>query len=73
MRPGASYMLLCAYLCAGTAVGIILVEMGLPKADLVVGYIFCALLALIGFETVVESRARDLSATRAGQSGPASV
>jgi len=29
------------------------VEMGLSKADLVVGYIFCGLLALIGLETVV--------------------
>jgi regulator of protease activity HflC (stomatin/prohibitin superfamily) len=52
LRPGANYMLLCAYLCAGAAVGIILVQMGLPKADLIVGYIFCAILALIGLETV---------------------
>src|SRR5207253_10523349 len=52
LRPGASYMLLSAYLCAGVAVGIILMQMGLPKADLVVGYIFCALLGLIGLETV---------------------
>jgi len=53
LRPGASYMLLCAYLCAGVAVGIILVQMNLAKADLVVGYVFCGLLALVGFETVI--------------------
>jgi len=53
LRPGASYLLLGAYLCAGVAVGIILLQIGLPKADLVVGYIFCGVLALVGFETVV--------------------
>ena len=37
LRPGASYMLLCAYLCAGVAIGIILVQMGLgslPHRDM---------------------------------------
>jgi regulator of protease activity HflC (stomatin/prohibitin superfamily) len=57
LRPGASYLLLGAYLCAGVAVGLILVQLGLKRgnlnADIVIAYIFCAVLALIGVETVI--------------------
>jgi regulator of protease activity HflC (stomatin/prohibitin superfamily) len=53
LRPGASYLLLGAYLSAAVAVGIILVQIGLPRADLVVGYVLCGLLALVGVETVL--------------------
>jgi regulator of protease activity HflC (stomatin/prohibitin superfamily) len=53
LRPGASYLLLCAYLCAAVALGIVLVEIGFPRADLIVGYVICCLLALVGIETVV--------------------
>ncbi len=53
LRPGASYLLLCAYFCAAVALGIVLVEVGFPLADLIVAYVICALLALVGLETVV--------------------
>jgi regulator of protease activity HflC (stomatin/prohibitin superfamily) len=53
LRPGASYLLLCAWLCAAVAVGLVLVEVGFPRADLVVAYVICSLLGLTGLETVV--------------------
>jgi regulator of protease activity HflC (stomatin/prohibitin superfamily) len=53
LRPGASYLLLTAYLSAAVAVGIVMVELGFGKADLVMAYVFCGLLALVGLETVI--------------------
>src|SRR6266481_3214259 len=53
LRPGASYLLLCAYLCFVVALGIAAGQAGFPKADLYVGYGLCALLALTAIETLI--------------------
>jgi len=53
LRPGASYLLLGAYLSLAVVGGIIGVQAGFPKADLYVAYALCGVLALVGVETVV--------------------
>ena len=53
LRPGASYLLLNALLCAAVGVGIVLAQANAPKADLYVAWVFCGLLALIAAETLV--------------------
>jgi len=53
LRPGASYLLLGAYICFLVAMGIVGVEAGFPKSDLYVAYALCALLALVAVETLV--------------------
>jgi modulator of FtsH protease HflK len=53
LRPGASYLLLGAYLCAAVTVGIICVWAGSPTADFYVAHGLCILLALIAVETLV--------------------
>lgn len=53
LRPGASYLLLNAILCAAVAIGIFLVQSGVERADLYVAYGLCGLLALVAAETVV--------------------
>jgi modulator of FtsH protease HflK len=53
LRPGASYLLLGAYLSLAVVGGIIGVQAGFPKADLFVAFALCGVLALIGLETVV--------------------
>src|SRR5882724_2659941 len=53
LRPGASYLLLCAYLCFGVALGIAAGQAGFPKADLYVGYGLCSLLALTPTQTLI--------------------
>src|SRR5215831_15935294 len=53
LRPGASYLLLCAYLCFVVALGIAAVQADFPKADLYVGYAICILLALTAIETLI--------------------
>ena len=53
LRPGASYLLLNAFLSAVVAGGIIGVQARFPRADLYVAYAFCALLALVAVETLV--------------------
>ncbi len=53
LRPSASYLLLNALLCSVVGVGIILVQSGVPRADLYVAYVFCGLLALVAAETLV--------------------
>jgi len=53
LRPGASYLLLNAILCAIVGGGIIGVQSGFRKTDLYVGYGLCALLGLVALETVV--------------------
>lgn len=52
LRPGASYLLLNAVLCATVGGGIVAVQAGAPKADLYVAYGLCALLALVAIETL---------------------
>lgn len=53
LRPGASYLLLNAILCAVVAGGIIAVQARFPKADLYVARALCGLLALVSAETLV--------------------
>ena len=53
LRPSAGYLLLNAVLCALVGAGIVGVRARFPKADLYVAYAFCALLALLGVETLV--------------------
>src|SRR5882724_2527992 len=53
LRPGASYLLLGAYLCAGVAVGLILVWSRFERADLYVARVLCVLLGLMAVETLL--------------------
>jgi len=53
LRPGGSYLLLCAYLCFVVALGIAAVQADFPKVDLYVGYGICILLALTAVETLI--------------------
>lgn len=53
LRPGASYLLLGAYLCFATAVGIAAVKAEFPRADLYVAQGLCVVLGLIALETLV--------------------
>jgi len=53
LRPGASYILLGAYLCFLALVAIATVEAGFSQIDLVIARALCVVLALIGFETLV--------------------
>jgi len=53
LRPGASFLLLGAYLCFVTAVAIAAVKAEFPKADFYVACVLCALLALNAVETLI--------------------
>src|SRR6266481_352457 len=53
LRPGASYLLLAAYLCFVVTLGIVGVQAGLPRSDLYVGRALCVLLGLIAIETLI--------------------
>jgi regulator of protease activity HflC (stomatin/prohibitin superfamily) len=53
LRPGASYLLLNAIICAVVGGGIVGVQAGLPKTDLYVAFVLCGLLALVSAETLV--------------------
>jgi len=52
LRPGASYLLLCAYLCFAVALGIVILQAGTAKADYYVAHGLCALLAVNALETL---------------------
>ncbi len=52
LRPGASYLLLNAILCAVVGAGIIGVQAGFARADFYIGHVLCGLLALIAVETL---------------------
>ncbi len=54
LRPGASYLLLGAYLSFTVALGIAAVQAGMPRSDLYVARGLCALLALIAVETLIQ-------------------
>jgi len=54
LRPGASYLLLGAYVCFTVTLAIVGVQAGFPKADLYVAYLFCGLLALVALETIIQ-------------------
>ena len=53
LRPSASYLLLCAYICFTTALGIALVRWNFPQADLYIARGFCVLLGLMAVETLI--------------------
>src|SRR6266478_4842078 len=53
LRPGASYLLLGAYLCFVVALGIVGVQAGLARSDFYVAHGLCALLGLIAIETLI--------------------
>lgn len=53
LRPGASHLLLNAFLCFVVMLGLVGVWAGFPKTDLYVAFGLTGLLALIGFETLV--------------------
>src|SRR6266403_66925 len=53
LRPGASYLLLAAYLCFVVTLGIVGVQAGLPRSDFYVAHGLCVLLGLIALETLI--------------------
>lgn len=53
LRPGASWLLLGAYLSFFVALGIVGVEAGFPKADFYVALVLCGLLGLIATESLI--------------------
>jgi len=54
LRPGASYLLCNAVLCLVTALGMVAVWAGFPKADFYVAHALCVLLGLLALETLVQ-------------------
>jgi modulator of FtsH protease HflK len=53
LRPGASYLLLSAYIFAAVDVGLIIGQGFSSKADFYVAHAFCVLLALMAVETLI--------------------
>jgi modulator of FtsH protease HflK len=53
LRPGASWLLLSAYLCFLVALGIVGVEVGFRRTDYYVAFVLCGLLGLVAIETLV--------------------
>ncbi len=53
LRPGASFLLAGAYVCAFTALGLAGIEAKFPQADLWVAYGLCGLLGLMAIEMLV--------------------
>jgi membrane protease subunit HflK len=53
LRPGASWVLLGAYICFAVAIGVGGVEIGYPRFDYYVAQILSALLALVALETLI--------------------
>src|SRR4030095_8967427 len=53
LRPGANYLLLGAYLCFLTALGISGVKAAFPKTGFFVARVLCGVLGLIALETLV--------------------
>src|SRR5208283_2569110 len=54
LRPGASYLLLNAFLCLAVALGMVGVWAGFPKVDFYVAHALCVLLGLVALETLVQ-------------------
>jgi modulator of FtsH protease HflK len=54
LRPGASYLLLGAYLCFFVALGIVAMQAGLPRVDFYFAHVLCGLLALVAVETLIQ-------------------
>jgi HflK protein len=53
LRPGASYMLMCAYVCFLITACMAAVEMGFPRVDYYAAYVLAGVLALIAAETLI--------------------
>ena len=53
LRPGASHLLLGAYLLALVITGIAAVQAGFFRVDLYLAYVFCALLGLFALESLI--------------------
>ncbi|MFO1499925.1 MAG: protease modulator HflK [Verrucomicrobiota bacterium] len=53
LRPGASYLLLCAYVCFAVTACIAAVELGFPRVDFYAAQVLVGVLALIAAETLV--------------------
>jgi modulator of FtsH protease HflK len=53
LRPGASYLLLNAFLCFIVALGIVGTQVEFPKTDFYVAHALCGLLALVAVETLI--------------------
>ena len=53
LQPGASYLLLGAYLCALAALGIAVSEAGFPSVDLYLARGLCVILAILAAENLV--------------------
>jgi len=53
LRPGASWLLLGAYLCFVVALGAVGVEAGYPRADYYVAEVLAGLLGLVALETLI--------------------
>lgn len=53
LRPGASWLLLGAYLCFLVALGVVGIEAGFPKTDYYVAEVLSALLGLTAIETLI--------------------
>ncbi len=53
LRPGASYLLLCAYLSLVAAAAMAGVQAGFPKSDFYIARVLCGVLALNAVETLV--------------------
>jgi modulator of FtsH protease HflK len=53
LRPGASYLLLGAYLCCAVALGMVGVQAFSKEADLYIAYGLCVLLGLMAVETLI--------------------
>jgi membrane protease subunit HflK len=53
LRPGASYLLVNAFLCATVALGIFGVWAGFPNTDFIIAHVLCGVLALVAAETAV--------------------
>jgi regulator of protease activity HflC (stomatin/prohibitin superfamily) len=53
LQPGASHLLLGAYLCATVVAAVVGVEAGFPKVDLILARALCLLLAVLAVETLI--------------------
>jgi regulator of protease activity HflC (stomatin/prohibitin superfamily) len=54
LRPGASYLLLAAYICFAVTLGVVGTQVGFKQTDLYVAYGLCVLLGLVALETAIQ-------------------
>lgn len=53
LRPGASYLLLSAYVCFAVTLSLAAVQLGFPNVDRYAAWVLGGLLALTGIETII--------------------